>query len=410
MASDSKTGSGGESDAPSVFRDLPLTALFGYGFRPFFLLAGVQAVVAMSVWLAVLHGMEWPVMWISPMAWHAHEMIFGFVAAALAGFLLTAVASWTGQRGYAGAPLVALVILWLGGRIAMAPGLEVPQPIAAAIDLAFLPAIAVVVAPSLIRAGNVRNLPMLAFPVLLFVANLNVHVPDFSGRFAVDGFTLAIDTILLMVALVGGRVVPAFTGNALRRRDPEARVASFGAVDRIALVAVVAVLVVDLAAPGGRLAGGVALTACVLHAWRLLRWRGWQTRDMPIAWILHVAYAWIPVALGLKGLWLVWQIPAAAGWLHALTTGAFATMILAIMTRAALGHTGRPLVIAKPIVLAYVLLTLAAATRVLAPIVAPSMPVASWSLAGALWIAAFALYCIVYAPILCRPRVDGKPG
>lgn len=410
MASDSETGFGGESDAQPVLHGPSFTALFAYGFRPFFLLAGVQAIVAMAVWLAVLHGMTWPVTWISPMAWHAHAMIFGFVAAALAGFLLTAVASWTGQRGFAGTPLVALVILWLGGRIAMAPGLGVPQSLAAVVDLAFLPAVAIVVAPSLIRAGNVRNLPMLAFPMLLFIANLNVHLPELGGRFAVAGFTLAIDTILLMVALVGGRVVPAFTGNALRSRHPEARVAPFGAVDRVALVAVAAVLIVDLAAPGGRLAGGVALAACVLHAWRLLRWRGWQTRDMPIAWILHVAYAWIPAGLGLKGVWLLWQLPAATGWLHAFTTGAYATMIMAIMTRAALGHTGRPLVVAAPIVLAYVLLTLAAATRVLTPVVAAAMPVVSWSLAGALWIAAFALYCIVYAPILCRPRVDGRPG
>jgi uncharacterized protein involved in response to NO len=387
-----------------------LTALFNYGFRPFFLLAGVQAVVMMAVWLAVLHGMAWPMTWLAPIAWHAHEMIFGFVAAALAGFLLTAVASWTGQRGYAGAPLAVLVAIWLAGRLAMFPGLGVPPALAAAIDLAFLPAVAIAIAPSLIRAGNVRNFPLLAFVGLLFVANLIFHVPELAGRSEIRGLTLALDTVLLMVTLVGGRIVPAFTGNALRNRDPEARVAPFGWVDRAAIVAVLAVLVVDLAAPGGRAAGVVALAACALHAWRLSRWRGLQTRDMPIAWILHVGYAWIPIGLGLKGLWLTWQIPAAAGWLHALTTGAFATMIMAVMTRAALGHTGRPLVVATPVVIAYASLTLAAATRVLAPVVVPAMPLASWTLAGTLWLVAFALYLVVYAPILSRPRVDGQPG
>jgi uncharacterized protein involved in response to NO len=337
-------------------------------------------------------------------------MIFGFVAAALAGFLLTAVASWTGQRGFAGMPLAVLVVVWLAGRIAMAPGLGTPPSIAAVVDLAFLPAIAVAIAPSLIRAGNVRNFPMLAFVALLFVANLIFHLPNLGASVDIDGAALAVDTVLLMVVLVGGRIVPAFTGNALRSRDPEARVAAFGWIDRLAIIAVLAVLVVDLTRPGERLAGFVALAACALHAWRLLRWRGWQVRDMPIAWILHVAYAWIPIGLGLKGVWISWHVAAAAGWLHALTTGAFATMIMAVMTRAALGHTGRPLVVATPIVIAYVLLMLAAVTRALAPAVAPAIPMTTWTVAGVLWIAAFTLYLIVYAPILVRPRVDGRPG
>ena len=387
-----------------------MTALFNYGFRPFFLLAGVQAVVTMAIWLAVLHGMSWEMAWLAPVQWHAHEMIFGFVTAALAGFLLTAVASWTGQRGFAGPPLMVLVAVWLGGRIAMAPGLGVPQSLAAAVDLAFLPTVAMAITPPLIRAGNVRNFPLVAFLALLFAANLLFHAPDLATWLGIPGLTLAVDTILLMVVLVGGRIVPAFTGNALRTRHPEARVAPFGWVDRAAIAAAATVLVVDLVAPGGHLAGVVALVACVLHAWRLLRWRGWLTRDMPITWVLHVAYAWIPIGLGLKGLWLLWQLQAGAGWLHALTAGAYATMILAVMTRAALGHTGRPLVAAKPIVAAYVLVTLAAVTRVFAPVVAPAMPQATWTIAGVLWIVAFVIYCAVYAPILSRGRIDGRPG
>jgi uncharacterized protein involved in response to NO len=387
-----------------------VTALFNYGFRPFFLLAGVQAVVAMAVWLAVLHGMGWDLSWVSPFLWHAHEMIFGFVAAALAGFLLTAVASWTGQRGFAGPPLMVLVALWLGGRIAMAPGLGISPLLAAAVDLAFLPAVAIAVTPSLVRAGNVRNFPLVVFLLLLFSANLLFHLPVLGEELGIPAPTLAVDTILLMVVLVGGRVTPAFTGNALRASDPDARVAPFGWIDRLALAAVGAVLVVDLTVPGGQVAGAVALVACVLHAWRVLRWRGWRVGNIPIALILHVAYAWVPVGLGLKALWLLWQIPIGSGWQHALTSGAYATMILAIMTRAALGYTGRPIVAAKPIVLAYVLLTLAAVIRVFGPVAAPAALQASWTVAGTLWIGAFAIYCTVYAPILSRPRIDGKPG
>jgi uncharacterized protein involved in response to NO len=387
-----------------------LTALFNYGFRPFFLLAGAQAVVAMAIWLAVLHGMGWDSHWVSPFLWHAHELIFGFVAAALAGFLLTAVASWTGQRGFAGPPLMVLTAIWLGGRIAMAPGLDISPSLAAAIDLAFLPAVAIAITPSLIRAGNVRNYPLVVFLLLLFLANLLFHLPDLGVRLGIPASTLAVDSILLMVVLVGGRVTPAFTGNALRAADPDARVAPFGWIDRLALAAVAIVLVVDLSAPGGRIAGAVALIACVLHAWRLLRWRGWRVGNIPIALILHVAYAWIPIGLGLKALWLLWQLPMGSGWQHGLTTGAFATMILAVMTRAALGHTGRPIVAAKPIVLSYVLLTLAAVVRVFGPVVAPASVHASWTMAGALWIGAFAIYVTVYAPILSSPRIDGKPG
>jgi uncharacterized protein involved in response to NO len=387
-----------------------LTALFSYGFRPFFLLAGVQAVYVMAVWLAVLHGAGWDMAWLAPVQWHSHEMIFGFVAAALAGFLLTAVASWTGQRGFAGPPLMILAAVWLGGRIAMAPGVGVPQPLAAIVDLAFLPMVALAVTPSLVRARNLRNFPLIFFLLLLFSANLLFHLPDLATELGIRGTTLALDTILLMVVLVGGRVVPAFTGNALRSRNSEARVAAIGWVDGAAVAAAAAVLLVDLATPGGRLAGAVALIACPLHAWRLARWRGWLVRDMPIAWVLHVAYAWIPIGLGLKGLWLLWQLPMAAGWLHALTAGAYATMILAVMTRAALGHTGRPLVAAKPIVAVYLLVTLAAVVRVFGPLAAPTMVQSTWTVAGALWIAAFLIHCAVYAPILSRRRIDGRPG
>ena len=178
----------------------------------------------MGIWLAALHDMTWDMAWLAPIQWHAHEMIFGFIAAALAGFLLTAVASWTGHRGFAGRPLMVLVALWLGGRIAMAPGLHVPQNLAAIMDLVFLPAVAIAITPSLIRAGNLRNLPLAGFLVLLFAANLLFHAPNLATQLGIRGSTLALDTILLMVALVGGRVVPAFTSNALRTRRPDASI------------------------------------------------------------------------------------------------------------------------------------------------------------------------------------------
>ncbi len=385
----------------------PRIALLGYGFRPFFLLAGLHAGLAVPVWAAFLHGVSGPHGPVPALAWHAHEMIYGFVMAAVAGFLLTAVPSWTGRRGFAGAPLLALVIVWLAGRIVMTYPLGLSPPLIAGMDLAFPIALALAIVPSLVRSGNRRNLVFVAFLALLFAANLRFHL---AGAASTESLGLAVNTVLVMVALVGGRIVPAFTSARLKQRGLDVRIPKHPAIDRGALVATVAVLVVDIVAPGRVLAGATAAVAAMLLLLRLARWQGHRTLDEPLLWVLHVAYGWLPVALALKAAWLLGGIVPAAAWLHALTMGAFATMILAVMTRAALGHTGRPLVAPRSMAAAYVLLTGAVLARVFGPALEP----AGWALwtggAAALWTAAFALYLVVYAPILCRPRVDGKPG
>lgn len=385
-------------------------ALFAYGFRPFFLVAGLYAIIMLTIWLAVLLTGRWPDGLGSPAAWHGHEMLFGFAAAAIAGFLLTAVPNWTGERGYAGSRLVALVGLWLAGRVALNPLIPLPILPAAIIDLAFFPALCAMVLPSIVKARNRRNYILLLVLITLTLASAQYHVDRLGwlpGAWE-RGRTLAIDMLLLMVALIGGRIVPSFTSSTLKRIGCKTEIPTFGWFDRAALATLVLLALADLMQPEGTMPGIASLMASIAHAARLARWRGLRTLSQPILWVLHLAYAWIPVGLLLKSSWLLTGAEIGQGWIHALTAGAFATMILAVMTRAALGHTGRDIVAARPTVAAYLLLTLAALVRVLAPVL-PDAGLA-YDVAGGSWLLSFLLYLLVYAPILVTRRADGRPG
>lgn len=386
--------------------------LLAYGFRPFFLLAGVWAVVPMTAVPWALAGHGWPAGATSPFLWHGHEMLLGFVTAAIAGFLLTAVPSWTGGRPVSGAGLAGLVALWLAARLFSAPLAQPPGAVGQVLALAFLPVLAVTVAVPLARAGNVRNLPLLGALALLFAADVAFQGPRF-GWFRAppfDPLRLALNTVLLLVAVIGGRIVPAFTRNALRQLGRAAPVRSLAALDRAAIAAVAAVLVGDLLAQGSTAAALLAGLAAALLACRLALWAGWRTLDTPLLWVLHLGYAWAVVGLSLKSLWLLGGFAWAAQWMHALTAGAFGTMILAVTTRAALGHTGRALVASRATAAAYLLVTAAAALRVWGPWLAPGLLRDVLMAASFAWIAAFGTYLIVFVPVLARPRADGRPG
>lgn len=387
-------------------------ALFDYGFRPFFLLAGIEAVVAMAVWLsAYFDPSSWPADALPAWLWHAHEMMFGFVPAAVAGFLLTAVPSWTGGRGFSGAPLMTLVTIWIAGRVAMIPDVVSAQ-IAAAIDLLFFPALGFLLAAPLIRARKLRNLPFLVLLTLLFAANLAFHLGRLGtlpgGEFI--GLGAAADVVAIIVAIIGGRIIPAFTQNGLRQRGIAFTISPLPALDGAAIGAMVLVLASDLIPMSGVIVGGVALIAGLLHAVRLARWGGWHTRRMPLLWVLHVGYGFLVLALLLKGANVLTGAAIGAKWMHALTIGCFATLILGVTTRASLGHTGRPLVPAKSVIAAYALVPLAALIRVFAPAIAPDHYALSIALAAGLWLIAFLSYLFAFAPILTGPRADGKPG
>jgi uncharacterized protein involved in response to NO len=384
---------------------------FAYGFRPFFLLAGIYAAIGMSVWLwAYIAGWS-PLASLPPQLWHSHEMLFGFIAAAVAGFVLTAVPSWTGSRGFAGAPLVVLVMLWLAGRIAFAFFDEIPLDLVILAEVLFLPAVIVTIAPSLFRTRN-RNIVLLLVIAAFWAADLVFLHAIRSGDIAAASAALrvGIDVILFLLTIIAGRIVPSFTANALRNQGMEVSLRSSKLIERGVFIAMLAYIAVDVFPAERMLVVAVSAIAAALHFVRMSGWHSLKSRHDPIVWILHIAYLWLPLGLALRAVFLSGGYVWAAFWQHALAAGAAATMILAVMTRASLGHTGRPLVVAPMTTVAYVSLALAIAVRVFGPALLPVSYMTNVVVAACLWVLAFTLFAIVYAPILLGPRVDGKSG
>lgn len=384
-------------------------ALFDWGFRPFFLLAGLYAVASIAGWLFLYTTGASPFSVIPPSLWHAHEMIFGFVAAALGGFLLTAVPNWTGSEGTAGWPLLLLVLAWLAGRVGLLLAGCLPHTAVFVLAASFVPALCLALYKPLIQSGRQPLLLLLVVYWLcdvVFVVAVLSQLPGVA-RLAVEA---GIGTALILVTIIGGRILPVFTANALRARGLDVVTSTSPRLDRAVLVAMVAYVLVDvfLNLPGWTAA--FATVAGVLQLLRFARWNGHRTWSEPIVWILHAAYAALPAGLLLRAVFDATGAAWAAHWLHVLTIGAIATMILAVMSRAALGHTGRPLKVAHTVAFGYVALLLATLSRALGPTVLPVAYSTTVLLAGGLWIFAFAAFTIVYTPILTRPRADGKPG
>lgn len=382
-------------------------ALWALGFRPFFLLAAVSASILLLLWILQLEGFLNVGGRYGANGWHAHEMIFGYTVAVIAGFLLTAVRNWTRLPTASGLRLVALVGLWLAGRVVMLGAGLLPIVAVVIVDIAFLPLLAVSLVPSLWRAQAWRNLALIGLIGLLALANIEVHlealdVTVFGG--AQIGQRLGLAAIVMMMVVVGGRVIPAFTRNALSQLD----VRNWVWVDRLAIVLTLGYLISVLLPFSARVSGVLALAAGVAIGIRMLPWRSLGTRAAPILWVLHLGYAWIFVGLALSGTAiLIPGIPVSAG-THALGVGAIGTLTLGMMSRVALGHTGRALVVRSPIVWAYGLVTLAAAMRVAAAFFPEQFMLLI--VAGFAWAIAFAIFAAVYWPVLVRPRADGKPG
>jgi uncharacterized protein involved in response to NO len=384
---------------------------FASGFRPMFLASGVAAVVLIPIWtLEWGFGQSLQTAW-PPTMWHAHEMLFGFVAAAIAGFLLTAVPSWTGQRGFAGTPLVVLSSLWLGARILIATSQHWPAVFVASVDVAFLVTVALLVAPPLLRSKN-RNTPLLAVLALLVSCNAAFHwaLAHSDSVMAYHCILLGIDIALLLVTVIGGRILPAFTANALRAAGIESSMRAWPGVSAAAIVLMAGIAVVDLFWLDSRAAGVLAGAAAVVQGIRMLQWRSMATLRQPIVWVLHLGYAWLPVGLALKCAALLSGVAFSAFWLHALTVGVLATMVLGVMTRAALGHTGRPLAVDPVVALGYLFLLAAGLIRVFGLAVLGLAYPLVIAFSAICWTAAFVIFLFVYAPILLSARADGKPG
>lgn len=386
-----------------------LSIFLDAGFRPFFLLAGFYACAPLAAWLMIYAGgpsflSGWPAA-----TWHGHEMLYGFVAAAMAGFLLTAVPKWTRTEPASRGRLAILVGAWTAGRVAMWAQAWLPAPLVAAVDLAFFPLLALTVGPAILRTRNRRNY---AFPLVLalfLVGNALTHF-DPSGRLGPLGLQITLALTALVVVIIGGRIVPAFTYGALERAGVEVKRRPLRALRVVSLVLVVAGLAADFALSLRAIAGGLEIAAGLSLLAFLPAWYGHRTLRVPILWILQLAWLWLGAAFLIRGLALTFGFfPATLG-LHAFTAGAIGTMILAVMTRAALGHTGRPLEVRWPIALAYGLVTLGAAVRVFAPMFVPERYAQAAIIGGTLWILGYLVYVAVYLPILGQPRVDGRPG
>lgn len=383
-------------------------ALLQQGFRPFFLAAGLWAAGALVLWLAVLSGAAALPSAFDPVTWHAHEMLFGFVAAVVAGFLLTAVPNWTGRMPLQGLPLAGLVALWLVGRVAVAFSAWTGPIAAAALDLAFLTALLAAVAREILAGRNWRNLPICLALGALLLANALIHL-DAIGltETGAAGLRLGVAVPVTLMALVGGRILPSFTTNWLKKRGETRLPASFGRFDQATVLLTMAALVAWAMAPFGRLTALALLAAGLANALRLTRWRGQRTLAEPLVWVLHLGYAWIAAGLVLTGMsvWLPGLMPPAAG-LHALTAGAIGTMTLAVMTRATLGHTGRALTADPGTVVIYASVSIGALLRVVATFV-PNLPLLS--LSAGFWAAAFALFAVRYGVLLCPPFLGRVP-
>jgi len=393
-------------DAPPL---PPSSAILAKGFRPFFLAAAVFAAAIVPLWLLVVQGSVSSTRYLQPSIWHAHEMIFGFVVAVIAGFLLTAVGNWTQRETVVGKPLLMLTSLWLAGRLAVTFSAALPRGLPAAIDLAFLPALTLGLARPLIAAKNRRNFVMLAILGALFLANLAVHLdalgllPNGTARRA---SLASIDLILLMILLISGRVFPMFTRNATGVQS----IRSLPRLDVACVVTMALLTVVSAAAPGSRVGAGLAVLAGLVAAARAAHWGTQYTLRAPLLWILHGGYAWLVVGLLLRGAAGLGAPVAESLATHALTVGAIGSVTLGMMARVSLGHTGRMLAAPAPMVGAFVAINIAAMARVLGPLLAPERYLDSLMVAAVMWAIAFVMFVFVYAPFLFRPRMDGRPG
>jgi uncharacterized protein involved in response to NO len=380
-------------------------AILAFGFRPFFLGAGVWAAVAMTLWVPMLSGgLTLPTAF-DPVSWHAHEFLFGYLAAVIAGFLLTAVPNWTGRLPIVGWPLGALFALWLIGRAAVAASLYLPPLGVALADLAMPVALAAVIGREIVAGRNWRNLVVLAMLGVLIIGNALFHVEAARGDYAAQGYGLRVGlgAVIMMIAVIGGRIVPSFTRNWLIRQGKgRLPVPPMQGFDKVALLVLLLALLIWVVLPDHLLTGALLLLAGALHLVRLARWAGDRTLAEPLVAVLHLGYAFLPLgALALGAESLAPGIFGMAAAQHLWMGGAAGLMTLAVMTRATLGHTGQALTAGPGTVGIYAALVAAVLARLAAGLW-PTEASVLHMVAGTAWIAAFAGFALIYGRLLLR--------
>ena len=374
------------------------------GFRPFFSGAAAWGVIALALWLCSISGLFQLPTALEPVAWHRHEMIFGFVGAAVAGFLLTAIPNWTGRLPIAGRPLLALFSLWAAARIGLLFSTIVGILPAAVLDVGFFATLTAVGAREVLAAKN-RNVPIIVMALLFTLAD----AADYAGSEGLMwdvGWQAAIAIVIIMISVIGGRIIPSFTRNWMSKQgEKEGLPTQPAPLDVLVIAGTVICLLFWLVLPGNQLTGLLLILAAALQLLRLSRWGGMRAMSDPLVLILHVGYAWIPAGLLLLGLSIGgFDVPRSAA-VHALTAGAMTTMVLAVMTRATLGHTGRALKANRPTVVLYISVTIGALVRI-----AASLGLGPYRLlldiGGFAWIAALTLFLAIYGPMLWQPRAE----
>ncbi len=387
------------------------TSLFNHpvlarGFRPFFLLGALYSMASLLIWGCFYAGhLVPPSGSIDPISWHAHEMIYGFAIAIVTGFLLTAVANWTGGTTAHQKHLAGLCILWLAGRIVMNIDLGLPLYALIAIEGAFIPALAITLGIPLLRSRNKRNFVFLILLSILFTCDITFFLTEERTP-----LYIAIMVIITMISLIGGRIIPAFTVAALRRRGEEAFQTPQNKLDMLALASLFSIIIA-LAFLGTESIplAVLAFTSTAIHLLRLRRYQTLRILNDPMVWILHVGYLWVIAGLLFISLSALGILPFSVA-IHALTAGAIGSMTLGMMCRVTLGHTGRNLITNRPTIMAFILMQLATLMRVFGVLAFPAYT-NEWIIgSAALWSLCFALYVFVYAPILWRARPDGRPA
>ena len=377
-------------------------ALLSYGFRPFFLLAGLYSGLAILVWLPMFYGELSAATMFAPRDWHIHEMLFGYVAAVATGFLLTAIPNWTGRLPLQGMPLLVLVTVWLLGRIAVTTSAWIGWAPAAVIDCAFLVLVAAAAAREVAAGRNWRNLTVVVVIAVLAAANIGFHLEARVFGVADYAIRAGLGAIVLLITLVGGRVVPSFTHNWLARAGADRLPASFARFDTVTVGVSAAALLLWIVIPAAFVTAVALLLAGILQAARLARWAGEHTVREPLVFILHIAYAFVAIGFLLSGAGALGIVAASAG-IHAWATGAIGTMTLAVMTRASLGHTGRPLTASPTTRAIYVAVVIAALARIAAAL-QPEWTTLLLHIAAFAWAAAFLGFGFYYMPMLCGAR------
>ena len=377
-------------------------ALLSYGFRPFFLGAALWACIAMVLWIGLLSGSWSFAIGYGVVAWHAHEFLFGYIAAVMTGFLLTAIPNWTGRLPLQGMPLLALFLLWLAGRVQMLLTDWIGTGAAAIIDCVYLITVTAVISREIVAGSNWRNLRVVVLVALTAIANIAFQAEMLIFAVPNYGLRLGVAAIVALIMVVGGRVTPSFTSNWHTRQGNQTRPAPFSRFDigSIALGAVA--LITWIAAPDWSGTAALLFVMAVAQAARLSRWTGARTWREPILFVLHLGYAFVPLGALVLSISILWpRIMPTSGALHAWTTGAMGLMTLAIMTRASLGHTGRDMSTTPTTVAIYGAMLVAALARIAAPLL-PAFYYQMLLIAGGAWFLAFALFVVAYGPLLMR--------